>query len=115
MVNLTADPLSKRFGVEAVFENPDHVLRPGTFGDIVFEAQSHENALVVPQRAILSHSYVFVVEDGKAVRKDVALGLQNTVMVEILSGLEEGDLVIVEGNYGLQAGADVDVLEEVRR
>ena len=115
VVNLTADPLSKRFGVEAVFENPDLVLRPGTFGDIVFEVLSHENALVVPQRAVLSHSYVFVVEDGKAVRKEVATGLQDVVMVEILTGLEEGDLVIVEGNYGLEAGAEVEVSEEVKR
>lgn len=115
VVNLTADPLSKKFSVEAVFPNSDHALRPGTFGDVVFEVQSHENALVIPQRAVLSRSYVFVVEGGKAIRKDISLGLQNTVMVEILTGLRDGELVIVDGNYGLEAGAEVEVLEEVTR
>src|SRR5512135_3160910 len=115
LVNLTADPLSKKFGVEAVFENRDGVLRPGTFGDVLFELESHENALVVPQKAVLENAYVFVVENGKAVKKPVTLGLQNTTMVEILEGLAEGLPVVVEGNYGLEEGAPVQVLEEVRQ
>ncbi|MBP7706708.1 MAG: efflux RND transporter periplasmic adaptor subunit [Candidatus Aminicenantes bacterium] len=115
VVNLTADPQSKKFGVEVHVPNPDGTLRPGTFGDLVFEVQSHENALVVPQTAVLENSYVFVVEAGKAVRKDVALGIQNTTMVEILSGLADGDPVVVEGNYGLEKGAPVQILEEVKK
>jgi RND family efflux transporter MFP subunit len=115
VVNLTADPLNKKFGVEAVFDNSDAALRPGTFGDLVFEVQSHENALVVPQQAILENAYVFVVEGVKAVRKNVTLGIQNTTMVEILSGLAEGDAVVVEGNYGLEEGSAVQVLEEVKK
>jgi RND family efflux transporter MFP subunit len=115
VVNLTADPQNKKFSVEAVFENPDAALRPGTFGDVVFEVQSHDNALVVPQKAVLENSYVFVVENGKAVKKAVTLGLQNTTMVEILGGLAEGAAVVVEGNYGLEAGAAVQVLEEVKQ
>jgi RND family efflux transporter MFP subunit len=115
VVNLTADPQSKKFGVEAHVANPDAALRPGTFGDIVFEVQSHENALVVPQTAILENSFVFVVEGGKTVKKTVVLGLQNTTMVEILDGLAEGASVVVEGNYGLEDGAPVQVLEEVKK
>jgi RND family efflux transporter MFP subunit len=115
VVNLTADPQSKKFGVEVHVPNPDAALRPGTFGDLVFEVQSHENALVVPQTAVLEDSYVFVVEAGKAVRKNVALGIQNTTMVEILSGLAEGETVVVEGNFGLEEGAPVQILEEVKK
>jgi RND family efflux transporter MFP subunit len=115
VVNLTADPLSKKFGVEVVIANGDGALRPGTFGDLVFEVQSHENALVVPQTAVLENAYVFVVDGGKAVKKPVALGIQNTTMVEILDGLAEGDAVVVEGNFGLEEGAAVQVLEEVKK
>jgi RND family efflux transporter MFP subunit len=115
VVNLTADPLNKKFGVEVVIDNPDAALRPGTFGDLVFEVQSHENALVIPQKAILENTYVFIVEGGKAVKKNVALGLQNTTMVEVLDGLAEGALVVVEGNFGLEEGAAVQVLEEVKK
>jgi len=115
VVNLTADPQSKKFGVEVVIDNPDGVLRPGTFGDLVFEVQSHENALVVPQIAVLENGYVFVVEGNKAVKKTVALGIQNTTMIEVLDGLAEGDTVVVEGNFGLEEGAALQVLEEVKK
>jgi RND family efflux transporter MFP subunit len=115
VVNLTASPQSKKFGVEAVFDNPDSALRPGTFGDLVFEVQSRENALVIPQKAVLEHTHVFVAEAGKAVKRTVATGIQNTTMIEVLDGLAEGDLVIVEGNFGLDEGAAVQVLEEVRK
>jgi len=115
VVNLTADPLTKKFEVEVGIDNPDGTLRPGTFGDLIFELQSHENALVVPQMAILEDSYVLVVDGGKAVRRNVRLGIQNTAMIEVLEGLAEGDAVVVEGNFGLEEGAAVQVLEEVKK
>ena len=114
-VNLTADAQNKKFGVEVYVDNPDASLRPGTFGDLVFEVQSHENALVVPQTAILENTFVYVAEGGKAVRKNVTLGIQNTTMVEILGGLGDGESVIVEGNYGLEEGSPIQVLEEVKK
>jgi len=115
VVNLTADAQNKKFGVEVHIDNSDASLRPGTFGDLVFEVQSHENALVVPQSAILENTYVYVAEGGKAVRKNVTLGIQNTTMVEILGGLGDGESVIVEGNYGLEEGSPIQVLEEVKK
>ncbi len=113
VVNLAADPLTKKFGVEVAVDNPDLVLRPGTFGEIVLEISTHEDALVVPQKAILSNKYLFVVEGGRAVKREVVLGLQNSAMVEITSGLAEGDEVVAEGNFGLEEGATVIIIGEV--
>jgi RND family efflux transporter MFP subunit len=115
VVNLTADPLSKKFSVEVVIDNPDGSLRPGTFGNLVFEVRAHDHALVVPQAAVLENAYVFIAEGNKAVRRNVTLGLQNTTMVEIVDGLAEGDTVVVEGNFGLEDGAALQVLEEVKK
>ncbi|MHB8055050.1 MAG: efflux RND transporter periplasmic adaptor subunit [Candidatus Aminicenantales bacterium] len=109
VVNMTADPLSKKFGIEILADNPGLVLRPGTFGSVIFEVNSHDNALAIPQMAVLSDSYVFVVENGKAVKRSVALGLKNTTMIEVLDGVKEGDQVIVEGNYGLVEGTPVEI------
>ena len=96
-------------------DNPDQVLRPGTFGEIILEVQSHENALVVPQKAVLENTYVFIVQDGKAAKKEIVLGLQNTTLVEVSSGIAEGDLVIAEGNFGLEDGAPIEVTGEVKQ
>ncbi len=115
VVNLAADPLTKKFGVEIAVANPDLVLRPGTFGEVVLEVSTHENSLVVPQKAILDNNYVFLAQDGKSVKKNVALGLQNATRVEILTGLAEGDSVIVEGNFGLEDGSAIEIIGEVKQ
>jgi RND family efflux transporter MFP subunit len=110
VVNLTADPMTKKFHVEVTADNPDFELRPNTFGEITIEVSSHEDALVVPQKAILENKYVFVVnEDNTVRRQEVSLGLENTDMVEILSGVQIGDRVVVEGSYGLDNGTKIEI------
>jgi len=114
LVNQTADPQSKKFAVEVVVENQELLLKPNTFGDITFIVAVHENALVIPPKAVLEKSYVFVVQ-GETVKKvDVTLGFQNQNFVEVTFGLKEGDLVITEGNFGLEEGTQIDVLEVVK-
>jgi len=114
VVNLAADPQTKKFGVEVTVDNPDLLLRPGTFGEVVLEVSTHEDALVVPQKAILDNNHVFIAQGGKAVKREITLGLQNTALIEIRSGLAEGELVIVEGNFGLEDGAPIEITGEVK-
>ncbi len=111
IANSTADAATKKFRIEALFDNAGRELRPGTFGEVIFEVSTHESALAVPQKAVLENSYVYIVQAGKAVKRPVTLGLQNTTVVEVLTGLAEGEVVIVEGNYGLGEGAPVRITE----
>lgn len=115
VVNTSADPQTKKFRVEALIDNPDLTLKPGTFGRVILEVSTRENSLAVPQKAILENSYVMVVENNKAVKKAITTGLKNTDLIEITSGLNEGELVIVEGNFGLMDGSPVEVEGEVER
>lgn len=115
VVNTSADPQTKKFRVEAVVNNPELALKPGTFGRVILEVSTKENSLAVPQRAILENSYVLMVKGNKAVKKTVTTGLKNTDLIEITSGLNEGDLVIVEGNFGLADGSPVEVTGEVEK
>lgn len=111
IVNLTADPLTKKFKVEVRINNPDLILRPNTFGEVTIEVSTHEEALVVPQVAILEDQFVFLARETTAVRREVTLGLQNAELVEVVNGVTEGDLVIVEGNYGLEDGSEIEIKE----
>ncbi len=115
IVNLTADPLTKKFKVEVRINNSDFVLRPNTFGEVTLEVSTHEDALVIPQKSILESKYVFLVgANNQAQRREVTLGLQNADLVEILNGLKEGDLVVTEGNYALEDGAKIDIQEVIQ-
>ncbi len=112
VVNLTADPMTRKFAVQITAENPDLMLRPNTFGEVTLEISTHEDALIVPQIAVLENKYVFVAQDDNTVSKrTITIGLQNTNMVEVVAGIEEDDLVVVEGNYGLEEGARIEIKE----
>ncbi|MBN1222043.1 MAG: efflux RND transporter periplasmic adaptor subunit [Candidatus Aminicenantes bacterium] len=115
VVNKAADPVSKKFQVEVTADNPERLLRPNTFGEIMIEVRSHEDAIAVPQKAVLENSHVFVVNaDNTVTKKEVTLGLQNTDLVEVTTGLESGEIVVVEGNYGLADGEKIQISEGVQ-
>ncbi len=114
VVNLAADNMTKKFRVEVQVNNPDLVLRPNTFGEVTFEVEIHENVFAVPQKAVIDNKFVFVADGDKAEKRDVVLGIQNAEMVEIVSGLVEGDLVIVEGNYSMDDGTRIEIKEVVQ-
>ncbi len=114
IINSAADPVTRKFRIEILASNSDGILRPNTFGEVVIAVESHENALVIPQMAVLENSYVFIMKNNRAVRRAVSLGIQNTALVEVLEGLADGDLVIISGNYGLEDNSPVIVKEEER-
>jgi RND family efflux transporter MFP subunit len=114
IVNITADPMTKKFRVEVIVDNPDLVLRPNTFGEVILEVSTHDQALVIPPKAILENKYVFRVKDNKTVERiEVIIGLQNADMVEVMNRLKEGDLVVVEGNFGLEDGMQIEIREVI--
>lgn len=103
---------------------PDKVaVRPGMSCRAEIYTESAEDAVAVPLQAVLydetttadeEQPYVFVVEDGKAVRRDVTLGLSSDSHMEILAGIEAGEQV-VSGPFRtlrhLKEGDAVDVTE----
>ena len=61
----------------------------------------------MPKAAVIAGPAVFVVQDGKAVRRAITLGSERSGRVEILSGLTPGERVIVGGPAGLADGMTV--------
>ncbi|MFC2157094.1 efflux RND transporter periplasmic adaptor subunit [Acidobacteriota bacterium] len=114
MVNHTANPQSKKFAVEVVFDNPGLRLKPNSFGEITFIVEKHEDVLVIPLKAVLENKYVITAKGETAKKTAVTLGLQSRDMVEVLDGLEEGDLIVAEGNFGLEEGMTLDILEVLK-
>ncbi len=89
-------------------------MRPNTFGEVSLEVSTHEQALVILQNAVLENKYVFRVRDDNTVeRVEVTIGLQNASRVEVMNGLKEGDMVVVEGNFGLEDGTQIEIREVI--
>lgn len=108
-VDSRVDPVSRSVLVRAEVPNPENLLKPGMFLNVEI-VRDQRNALVVPEEALVpeqDRQYVFVVDAGRAQRREVRIGARRPGSVEILSGLERGERVIVEGTVKVREGGAV--------
>lgn len=111
------DPLSKSARGEIMVNNPHRLLKPGGFAKVDVVVEEHKDVLVVPEKAILERAgkEILFVDDGDHAREvEVETGLAEGGVVEVVKGLEGGELVIVLGNYGLRDGAKIIKKQEAR-
>ena len=97
--------------VEAI--QPPAAVRPGAFVTVDIVREQHEAALLLPREAVIRElrtAHVFVADGGTAVKRAVELGLEEDDMVEVLSGIAEGDNVVIAGQGGLDDGQRVKIL-----
>lgn len=105
----TIDASTRSLLVRGVVPNPGGVLVPGASASVEFEIQAADGILI-PSRALVptikGHS-VFVLRDGRAAEQEVAIGLRTADSVQILSGLDLGDVVLTSNLLRLRAGVPV--------
>lgn len=108
------DPQSGTFKVTVGVKNPDNNIVPGLFVRASIVTEERAAALLLPKRAIVydgGSQFVFTVdEEGLAKRLPLEAGFETADTIEIRSGLDEGDPVIVLGQSGLKDEAPVKVV-----
>ncbi|MBI1238397.1 MAG: efflux RND transporter periplasmic adaptor subunit [Alphaproteobacteria bacterium] len=109
-VDSRVDPVSRSVIVRAVVPNEERRLRPGMLLSVTL-VRDEKLALSLPEGALLSirdQSFVFRVKSDQTVeRVDVTTGLREPGLVEIVKGLSEGDLIVVEGTNKIRPGVSV--------
>ncbi len=107
------DSNTRTIKVRASINNENQKLHPGMLLNISVLLQV-ENILQLPESSIIpiegSH-YVFTEKEGKAFRKAIEIGRRQPGVVEVISGLKEGEQVVVEGALKLRDGATVSIIE----
>jgi len=93
---------------EVDVENPQRVLLPGLYADATIQLEHKQDALAVPLQAVdhtATGTTVNVVDASNKVEiRPVVLGIQTATDAEVLSGLKEGDMVVVSDRSSLKAG-----------
>lgn len=108
----SVDAETRSLRLRATSPNPGGTLLPGAFADVEVAVNEKARALVVPSIAIvpeLAGKKVFVVVDGKAEPRVVETGIRTDELIEITSGLAEGEQVITSGLLQIKPGAPVDM------
>lgn len=115
-INSRIDPVSRSILARAVIDNPDGKLKPGLLMTVELLNNKREG-VVIPEEALIPSgraNYVMVVDQSgspaKALRRNVEIGLRLFGSVEVIEGLEAGELVITHGNSRIRPGQEVAIL-----
>jgi RND family efflux transporter MFP subunit len=96
---------------EVDVSNPGRVLLPGLYAEATISLEKKDDAIAVPLQAVdqdNNRTTVDVVDSsGKIDRRQIVLGIQTPTDAEVLSGLQEGEIVVVSDRSGLKAGQEV--------
>src|SRR5262245_4376182 len=108
-VGSRVDPVTRAITVRAHIDNKDKTLRPGML--LTVEVVTAERAaLVVPEGSVFqvqNRAYVYRVDGDTVHQQQIEVGGRRFGVVEVLGGLEEGQLIVVEGIIKLREGARV--------
>ena len=115
VISPTIDPATRTAQIEIRVPNQKYELRSGMFARVKLYLGERE-ALVVPAEAVnkmpgTGTHYVYVVEDNKAVLRNVKIGITQGNLTEIIDGLTEKEPVVTRGQHRLHDGAQVSVEE----
>jgi membrane fusion protein (multidrug efflux system) len=106
------NPATRAIQIRANINNQDFKLRPGMLLQINLQKKML-TTLTLPEASLLpveDKHFVFVVNDEMVTRKQVSIGLRKPGKVQIVSGLKEGELVVIEGSLKLRDGSKVKLL-----
>lgn len=110
----TLDPVTRTNTVEVVVDNADRSLMAGMYVIVDLVLERKANAIVIPKRAVLTVDNtptVFVTDGVVAIAKEVTSGIAEGNRIEIVHGVEEGELIITKGNRGLVDFQEIQIVE----
>lgn len=114
------NPNNRNFSIEVAVPNTDNLLRPNQVAVLKIEDYKKPNAILVPESIVTENAagekIVFTVDtsskEAKAVKKTITIGLTSGSNVEVKSGLNKGETIIIEGARSVQNGDQVEIIKK---
>jgi len=110
----SADPITRTFQVEVVFDNREGAFRPGEFVRVNLPLKQLTEVVIIPREAVITRrggSVVFVVLNSQAHDREVTIGAEFDGRVAVPSGLSPGDTLVTLGQDYLQDGTKVIITD----
>ena len=112
----TADPMTRTIKAEVHIKNNDMQLRSGMFAHVRLYF-GKKQALLIQREGLnkmpgTGNYYVYAIKEGKARIKNIETGIFQGNLVEVLSGLAEGDQVVIQGQNRLRDNIPVEIIQK---
>lgn len=112
-ISPVVDSETGTFKVTVFVDETKDMLRPGMFGRVKIVYDTRENTRMIPKSAVMSEDLaqsVYVIRDSLAFRKQIQTGYTNGLNVEVINGLEDGEIVVTIGQGSLQDSSKVNII-----
>ena len=112
-ISPASDPQTRLYPLKITLDNPEGLIKPGMFAKVELVTDEKADVMSVKSEAVVlknEKTIVYVVQEEKAVSKEVVTGLDTGVDIEILQGLNPGDQVIIKGQTLVDEGHKVKVV-----
>lgn len=106
------DTETRTLQIRALSSNPDQILYPGAFANIVLILETIEDAMMVPSIALipeLNSQKLYLIKKGKVEEVRVSTGIRTSTKVQVISGISEGDTVLTTGLLQAIPGMEVEI------
>lgn len=115
-ISPVVDSETGTFKVTVYVDETRDMLRPGMFGRVKIVYDTRENTRMIPKSAVISEDLaesVFVIKDSLAFKKNIQTGYTNGTNVEVVDGLDDGEIVVTIGQGSLQDSSKVSIIESL--
>jgi multidrug efflux pump subunit AcrA (membrane-fusion protein) len=112
------DPQTNTVAVRVRLANPDGELKAGVYANARIAVEIHQNAVVVPDTALVvegDDTFVFVPKGEKVEKRKVTVGIRQGKRVEITEGLKEGERVVSAGAFGLGDETKIKIIQAEKK
>lgn len=102
--------------IEIIINNEKGLIRGNMYASVAFHVKTHKDAVRVPADAVIQkgdQAFVFVVENNKAVKKDIETGIWEGPWMEVTKGLKGNETLVVGGQTKLTDGSEVNVVQHL--
>lgn len=114
------NPNNRNFSIEVAVPNTDNILRPNQVAVLKIEDYKKPNAILVPESIVTENAagekIIYIVDtsskEPKAVKKTITIGLTSGSNIEVKSGLNKGETIIIEGARSVQNGDQVEIIKK---
>jgi HlyD family secretion protein len=113
-VSPVMDPTLRAYPVEISLSNPDNQLKADMVVNVKFGQEQTSSALIVPRKAVFDENgkrFVYKLEGTIAKKVEVTTGEESSDLIEVKTGLADGDKIVVKGQTLLTDGATVEIQE----
>jgi len=116
-INPVVDPASRAMKIKLDIPSDETRAKAGMYARVRITIEEKEDVVKIPTDAVLhrfENTFVFVVEEDVVIRRPVVLGISQEGIVEIVEGVEAGEIVVIQGQTLLEDAEKVRILEELQ-